>query len=73
MCFINEVIKNRAIRRCFYEIFEGVEDFVRLIFKKKIDSIKKCNSQLSIIYQCFSMVKFHQRLKVKKFDMLETD
>jgi len=34
VCFINEVIKNRASRRWYYEIFEGVKDFVRLIYKK---------------------------------------
>jgi len=36
-------------------------------------STKHIFSQLSIIYQCFFMVKFHQRLKAKKFDKLETD
>jgi len=83
VCFVNEIIWNGVSCTWFYGIFEGVKDFVQLIYQKiRLDykiqqhlkmSTKHVFCQLSIIYQYSFVVKFHQIQKAKKFGILEID
>jgi hypothetical protein len=83
MCFIRESISNRLSCWKFYEFVERVRNYRIIMLPKKQAKSKISHQfkmynmhiffQLSITCVYFSIVKSHQRLKAKEFEIIEVE